>query len=263
MKTLTTKKKIHYLPHYLQNPSHPITVCLIGCGGTGSSLITKLAQIDFSLKAMDRPGLHVTVYDGDEISQANIGRQMFSPVEIGLNKAVALTTRLNRFYGNNWEAVPENFTKKTATEHNIYITCVDTAKARTSIGKLISRKFLTNNGPYIPYYWMDTGNTKDTGQVILGTLREIKQPDESSFDCQTSLPTILDKYPDMALNDKEEIQGPSCSVAESLHKQDLFINATIAQLASSMLWTTLKQGFTIYSGVFTNLSTMNTNPSPL
>ena len=71
-------KKIHFTDRYLLNPRHPVTVFVIGAGGTGSQVITNLARMSMALQALGHPGLHVTVFDPDTVSQANIGRQLFS-----------------------------------------------------------------------------------------------------------------------------------------------------------------------------------------
>ena len=39
-------RKIHYTDNYLLKPYHPVTVFIIGAGGTGSQVITNLARID-------------------------------------------------------------------------------------------------------------------------------------------------------------------------------------------------------------------------
>ena len=80
-------KKIHYTDNYLLSPHHPVSVHIIGAGGTGSQVATNLARMDMALRALGHPGLHVTVFDPDTVSEANIGRQLFSESEIGLNKA--------------------------------------------------------------------------------------------------------------------------------------------------------------------------------
>ena len=102
-------KKIHFTDRYLLNPRHPVTVFVIGAGGTGSQVITNLARMSMALQALGHPGLHVTVFDPDTVSQANIGRQLFSETELGLNKAVSLVTRINRFFGSVLSAAPQCF----------------------------------------------------------------------------------------------------------------------------------------------------------
>ena len=47
------------------DPQHPVTVNLIGAGGTGSQVLTCLARLDVTLRALGHPGLSVTLYDPD------------------------------------------------------------------------------------------------------------------------------------------------------------------------------------------------------
>ena len=97
-------KRVHYIDSYLINPQHPVTVNVIGAGGTGSQVLTCLARLDTALRGLGHPGLFVTVYDSDTVTEANIGRQLFSPSDTGLNKAQCLVTRVNNFFGNGWRA---------------------------------------------------------------------------------------------------------------------------------------------------------------
>lgn len=77
------KKRMHFTDNYLLNPPHPITVNLIGSGGTGSQVLTCLARLDVTLRALRHPGLHVTLYDPDTVSASNIGRQLFGASDLG------------------------------------------------------------------------------------------------------------------------------------------------------------------------------------
>jgi hypothetical protein len=43
----------------------------------------------------------------------------------------------------------------------------------------------------------------------------------------------------MALEAQDDSNEPSCSLAEALEKQDLFINSTLANMAASLLWNLL------------------------
>ena len=102
-------KRVHYIDNYLIDPQHPVTVNLIGAGGTGSQVLTCLARLDVTLRALGHPGLSVTLYDPDIVSGTNIGRQLFSDSDIGLNKAKCLITRVNNFFGNDWKAEPRPY----------------------------------------------------------------------------------------------------------------------------------------------------------
>lgn len=105
--------KTHFTHEYILNPSHRVTVNLVGAGGTGSQVLSALARMDYALYKLGHPGLYVRVYDDDVVTDANIGRQLFRGADIGQNKANVLVTRINTFFGVDWEAVQERYGEKT------------------------------------------------------------------------------------------------------------------------------------------------------
>ncbi|SEI89173.1 PRTRC system ThiF family protein [Myroides marinus] len=109
----TEKEKIHFTDNYLLNPTNPISVNLIGAGGTGSKVLTALMEINESLIALGHAGLQVRLWDDDIITSANLGRQRFFECETGLYKSVALINRINRCIGTNWKAEWIKHTKVT------------------------------------------------------------------------------------------------------------------------------------------------------
>lgn len=249
--------KFHFVDKYILDPTHPVTVALIGCGGTGSQVLSCLARINQTLISLGHAGLHVTVYDDDVVNDANIGRQLFCETEIGLNKAIALVTRFNRFYGTAWNAVDQRIGKQLS---NIMITCVDNVKSRLELSKHLSS--IKENSYYPPnkrpIYWLDFGNTSDSGQVVLGTVGNIKQPESDKIKTVDKLPFITKVFPLREIKEKDA--GPSCSLAEAIDKQDLFINSTLAQLGCNLIWKLFREGKLEYSGLYLNLRTMNVNP---
>lgn len=254
-------KKVHFANPYLSNPQHRISIHLIGAGGTGSQVLEALARMDSALTHLGHPGLDVSVFDADEVSEANIGRQLFSPADIGLNKAVCLVTRINQFFGLDWIAVPEMYIKDTMTA-NITISCVDNVKSRLTIHRNLKTRAKANHEDYeVPLYWLDFGNTQKTGQAILGTIKKCKQPKDTEFETIAVLPTICDMFDLTQVNEQES--GPSCSVAEALRKQDLFINSTLAQMGCALLWKLFREGKMEQHGIFLNLTTMKANPLPV
>lgn len=258
-------KRVHYIDNYLLNPQHPVTVNLIGAGGTGSQVLTCLARLDVTLRALGHPGLFVTLYDPDIVTDANIGRQLFGCSDLGLNKAQCLITRVNNFFGNDWKAVPDIFPTvlKDARRDdmaNITVTCTDNIKSRLDLWNVLKAVPTSNYRDYeTPLYWMDFGNTQSTGQVVLGTIpKKIKQPASELYKTVDSLKVITRfvKYARV----KEADSGPSCSLAEALEKQDLFINSTLAQLGCNILWKMFRNGMLEHHGLFLNLETMKVNP---
>ncbi|MCL2651908.1 MAG: PRTRC system ThiF family protein [Candidatus Azobacteroides sp.] len=250
------KQKMHFTDTYLLNPTHPVTVNLIGCGGTGSQLLTALSRMSHTLIALGHPGLHVTTFDPDHVTQANLGRQLFSVSDEGLNKAVVLTTRINRFFSTGWEAVPDFYKNEPA---NIIITCTDTVKSRMEIAEMLLQEQESNCLPFEKrIYWLDFGNTKNAGQVILGTFGEIPQPRSKKYIPIGKLPCITQCFDLMKIDEKDS--GPSCSLAEAIEQQDLFINSTLANIGSKLLWKLFREGMTNQRGAFLNMDTLKLNP---
>lgn len=252
----TQKNKVHFTASELLNPANPISVCLIGAGGTGSQVLTGLARMSYSLQALGHAGFQVSLWDDDIVTEANLGRQLFAPCELGLSKAAALIVRTNRFFGTGWKAVEKPFTAQTAHRAAIYISCVDTADARFSIAEAL--KPINRNSQYadFPRYWMDFGNAKHTGQVILSTIGNIKQPDSEMYIPVENLPFVTEEFSELLQNSAKD-DTPSCSLAEALEKQDLFINSALAQMGCSLLWQMLRSGILFTRGAFLNISTLS------
>jgi PRTRC genetic system ThiF family protein len=256
-------KKAHFIAPELLNPTNPISVCLIGAGGTGSQVLTGLARMSHSLQQLGHAGFQVSLWDDDIITDANRGRQLFAECEVGLSKATVLITRTNRFFGTAWSAIEKPFTVATATGRNaIYISCVDTAAARFGIAEVLGDLDLSTHRTDTPRYWMDFGNGRDTGQVILSTIGSIKQPASEKFLPVGSLPQVTKEFGELLTQgDTEDL--PSCSLAEALEKQDLFINSLLAQMGCSLLWQLFRKGFTEQRGVFVNLGDFRTIALPI
>lgn len=248
--------RIHYTHNYIINPRHRVSVSLIGAGGTGSQVIGALARIDYALYKLGHPGLYVTVYDDDVVSEANIGRQLFRAVDVGQNKANVLATRINTFYGVDWEAVERRYSND-CNPANITITCVDNIASRMKIGEMLRSR--TGVDDMEALYWLDFGNQLDRGQVVLGTLKTIQQPKKTKGKTAVRSLQCVDEMFDLSqVNDEDS--GPSCSLAEALRKQDLFINSFLAQTGCALLWKLIYDGAIEYQGAFVNLATMNVNP---
>ncbi len=261
MKKQPTLNYKHFLPSQI-TAGNSVPITLVGAGGTGSLILNELARINHALRSLEHAGIDVTVYDPDSVSSANLGRQLFSPVDIGRNKAEVLCTRINRFFGNDWKAIPQRYPDPSPQPYGrnmeILISAVDSAQARIAIAESFK-----GNRPR-PMLWMDAGNTATSGQVILGTVprlyghAEIKHP--AHID---TLPTVLDLYPNIEEADKDAIQGPSCSLADALEKQDLMVNRWVSSLACQLLWTGFRKGYLTNHGGFINLNTLSVRPLPI
>lgn len=258
---------IHITDNYLINPTNPVTINLIGAGGTGSNMVMALAKMNHALIALGHPGLYVCLYDDDKISEANLGRQLFAETELGLFKSAALINRVNRFFGTSWKAIPSKFKANQLDEFpnegkaNLFISCVDNVSARLGIADILCG--VRDAGRYErnkSLYWMDLGNSRQTGQAILSTVAPIEQPLSEKYRTVASLPKVTDEFRLLLEKSDKNDDTPSCSVAEALTKQDLFINPALANLGASLLWQLLREGMLFNRGFFLNLNDFRTQP---
>ena len=249
----------HQLDQYLIDPYHKVGINVIGCGGTGSRMLSELAKLNFALKGLGHPGLHICAWDQDVVEETNVARQMFYKPDIGRPKSYVLIERLNRAYGFHWEAEDKYFTSNFSRAYyarkypnawaNIYISCVDNNRARQDINNFVlnmSRgRYENSNKQIFPYYWMDLGNDLNFGQVVLGTIKKTTKKNQLA-----RVNEVLDITKD---HDPTE---PSCSLAVALGRQDLYINGFVAMFGINMLWKLFKTGTLDYNIVYINLDTM-------
>ena len=270
IKNQEIKIKVHFTDNALINPTNPVTVNLIGAGGTGSQVLTALARMNHALTELNHAGLSVRLWDDDVIAEANLGRQLFAESELGLYKSVALINRANRFFGTNWKAETQKFEKddlgrlQSSMKSEIYISCVDSVKSRFDIAEILNELNI-DKGYYRNQckYWMDFGNSQFTGQVLLSTIGNIKQPNSKKYETVENLPFITEEFGELLKTSETEDDTPSCSLAEALEKQDLFINSTLAQMGSSLLWNLFRNGLTENRGFFLNLKNFQSQPIKL
>jgi PRTRC genetic system ThiF family protein len=231
------------VPEYIQRPNHKVSIAVIGAGGTGSNVMSSLIRINATLEALGKPGIQATLIDGDRVSESNIGRQAFYPSDVGKYKSDVLITRINRSFQLNWGSRSQYVKEETFLPYNIIISCVDNMAARRIIEKNVKHD-QTQNPMHQSFLWMDFGNSKDHGQAIMVNLYNKER--------------ISDFWPTFKSQKDEDDNTPSCSLAEAIEKQDLFINQTLASLGSDLLYKYLTSEIIENRGVFLNLRTLKT-----
>ena len=137
-----TLENIHIVPNYFLNATHEISVVLIGCGGNGSLMLSRLARIDYALRNSNRLGLNLTVYDNDIVEEYNIGRQMFSIGDIGENKAVTICSKINRNFCTTFKAVPEKFLLHSTFSNRNLITSLKSKLKTTEDSTIMKILFI-------------------------------------------------------------------------------------------------------------------------
>jgi PRTRC genetic system ThiF family protein len=215
-------------------------------------MLMGLASLETALRAISPRSLHVTVADDDIVTEANLGRQPFYRCDIGNSKARTLTERINLAHGLDWEAIHGRAPGAIGVEGaDLLITCVDTASARRSLGTAIA------TAERKPAYWMDLGNGARDGQYLLGCPYGLRGKG------RVRLPTVLEHFPELADESLPDDDAPSCSVADALERQSLFVNRVVASHALALLFDLLGRGSIGHAGAFLNLATGQAVPIPL
>ena len=244
-----TTENVHILPDSILH--RPVVVHVIGCGGTGSQLLPRLAQLSKCMVALGHPhGLDVTVWDDDTVSEHNCLRQNFFLPDVGHNKASVMVNRCNMAHGLRWKDQPTRFTHTSMRSGNvdIIIGCVDSKKARAEIDAFVRES-------YQPIYWIDAGNEATTGQVIVG------QYGKRIADEPMRLPLVTELYPEII--EGEDNNAPSCSARESILKQGLATNSMAATWIYAWLAEALRHGQVSWSGIFFSLDSGRVTSIPI
>jgi len=254
--SLSDKTKVHIVNPYISQPLHPVSVLIIGAGGNGSAMLTRLARIHSCLIQLGHPGLFIQIMDNDKVERFNIGRQMYSNSDIGKYKSTVIIERVNRFFGTNFISFPERLNTVQELDdmsHNLIISCVDNNATRKMINDFTKLKISKSDHREVPFYWIDMGNGKNRGQFNMSTMHKSKKnTSNETYNYVANLKSLIDIYGQQA-DDPDE---PSCSMEESLRKQDLFVNDLLTTYVSNFLWKILHKPTIIqYQGMFLNFET--------
>lgn len=243
----------HTLHEVLKRSRSPLRVLVVGAGGNGSKLVVGLKNLHRALLALGHPGLQVGLADGDLVSESNLVRQSFYPSDVGLNKATVVINRINMSCGLSWEALPRYLTANDVyhAQPHMLISCVDSRKARATIQEGVEQY----GGLF---YHADLGNTRDSGQVVLGA--PLGHPNRRKRD---RLRTAYELFPELTDTSLPEDDLPSCSTMEALEKQDLFVNDTLVSATLNLLWRLLRHGELNHHGAFVSLATGSVRPLPV
>lgn len=220
--------------------------------------------IDFKIPVRDKPSIN-DFYTTAEVKE-KYGVKDSWIFHIAKEHNISLVTRINRFFGYAWTAEPQCFPTRNFSEDNtanIIITCTDNIRSRLTLWKFLKKVRKENFSDHsAPIYWMDFGNSQTKGQVIIGTVREkVLQPSSQEYIPMPKMNVITEEVDYAKIKEKES--GPSCSLAEALEKQDLFINSTLAHIGCDLLWRMFKEGKTLYRGAYVNLETLKVTAIPV
>ena len=222
----------------------------IGCGGTGSWLAPAVARTARMLTEMGKRA-GVVYCDPDAVELKNVFRQNFCQAEVGNNKAAALALRYGTAWGVEVSSVGIKLSKESQSDWNrrlrglddinlhecviVVIGCVDGWQGRRAIEKLVSSCAWGPAG----VYWLDCGNEKNSGQVLLGGGNGTSKADPFELPGFCSrLPLPSEQAPDL-LEETEISAEPgealSCAEMALMNAQGLAINQRMAAEAADYL----------------------------
>ncbi len=248
---------------------------LVGAGGTGSFMAMNLARLAFELKGLGKAA-SITIVDPDRVEADNIPRSNFCFAEIGLNKAETLAGRVSRAWGIEVGFVKEGFrpallqtknddwTVSSSTSQNltILIGCVDNHPARREMHealKLYNEQRTSGSSPR--FWWIDGGNGRDTGQVLIGNRFDEKAICDSAHKSPilSLLPAPSLQHPELLKAENTKLTEKqnqatdnrmTCSERIRLGEQSLNINQRVAveisEILSELLLTKTLKRFAAY-----------------
>lgn len=232
-----------------------VRIHLVGVGGNGAQMAACLARLDIAMKALGHPhGLHVAAFDADRVSEANVGRQLYSSVDIGRHKAIVTIHRLNQFYGLDWTAHPTRYEAfqsgcYSPPSADLLVSCVDSRAARRTLHEAVF------DGGERYRYWLDLGNTEASAQVVLG-----QGPRRAQGEDSPRLPCVTELFPELLHAGVPDDNQPSCSVRVSLASQGLFINDVAVRFAAQLLYELFSRGRLCQHAVVVNLDSKRAGP---
>lgn len=249
---------------------------LVGAGGTGSFMAMNLARLAFELKQHGKTPT-IVIVDPDRVETGNIPRSNFCFAEIGLNKAETLAGRVSRAWGIEVGFVKEGFTpallqsvrddwsvqSSSSNKLTFLVGCVDNHPARLQMHEAIKfhseQRYVSDRSPRV--WWIDGGNGRDTGQVLIGNRLDAKAICESarkspilSLLPAPSLqhPELLQRESAKSIERQNQTTGERTTCAERIRlgEQSLNVNQRVAvemsEILSELLLTQTLKRFATY-----------------
>lgn len=226
---------------------------LVGAGGTGSFMAMNLARLAFELKVSGKR-TNITIVDPDRVEESNIPRSNFCFAEIGKHKAQTLAHRIAKAWGIEVGFVKEGFTPalldtksddwsakySDSNKLKILVGCVDNHLARIEMHeavKVYNEKSYNTSTPRL--WWIDGGNGRDSGQVLIGNRLNEKEICDSAQKSPilSFLPAPSLQHPELLQPENQKLNTQhtsrekekiTCAERIRLKEQSLNINQRVA-----------------------------------
>jgi PRTRC genetic system ThiF family protein len=218
-----------------------VQIVVAGCGGIGAYVVQHVGRL-MRVLYDDQKGVNLTLVDPDIVKEQNLGRQLFCDAELGESKAVALARRYGQAWGLQTMVYVSEYSESVlmGADLTVLVGCVDNPAGRAALSdtlKLNTEEPGPNNLPKV--WWLDCGNVKDTGRVLLGSASTYEQLRGSFKDKRMciNLPSPAMQYPSLLIPERGTAgeREMSCAERAAANLQSLNINAAIAVQASDFL----------------------------
>jgi len=232
---------------------------VVGAGGTGSFFVPALARLIFELKQQQNKSAEMLIVDPDVVENGNIPRSNFCFAEVGRYKAQTLAERVSTAWGIKTSFAcekfdPEKHLKSLNSDYRnltIIVGCVDNYIARREMHRALDE--FRGYGDQSRLWWIDGGNGKTSGQVLLGSTTKPLKPEQyfTGTSICRALPAPSLQHPDL-LEPEPIVRSHEVSCPERIRlgEQGLNVNQRVAveisEMLSSMLLTRSLKRYAVY-----------------
>jgi PRTRC genetic system ThiF family protein len=210
------------------------TVTVVGVGGTGAQVARILGRIVYDMQRSRKHTPQIVLIDPDCVEEKNVGRQLFSPSMIGMNKAAAVGKMLNLALGLDVRWIPDTVDPVKHFDRygsNLVISCVDNHEARKAIHQISG-------------VLLGAGNAADSGQICIGNCAD---PDlmRRHLDGRDGRYAYLPKegllFPELLQPEAQTLPEPtpddaSCATLMQAGEQGLLVNDWVANIVGGYVY---------------------------
>lgn len=211
--------------------NRPVTIVIIGAGGTGGYVIPHLYRIAFT---SGRP-CRVIIADGDIVERKNLIRQNFAECDIGENKAEVMAERYSEVFGIETEYIPDFIEDEEQLCElldvrgrwnepkpiGILIGAVDNNRSRVMCHNVFQK--------LDDIIYIDAGNGEYTGQVVCGVKQSGQVMSKPAARVYPEILTDVEKFPSELSCAERSVSTPQSIAA------NLFASTAVAAMLYYLL----------------------------
>lgn len=225
-----------------------LRIIQVGAGGTGSFAALIIARLMYELKESGK-SVEFLIVDPDIVEAGNIPRSNFCAAEIGSFKAQTIAKRITLAWGLECSYANDTFDaemhlKQSSGDYRsltVIVGCIDNHLARREIHRAVETLQGYRSDDAANIWWIDGGNGKSSGQVLIGSNTKRQKPEEffvGSSICR-SLPAPSLVHPDLLDAENKvrsaDLERLPCPDRIRLGEQSLNVNHRVAVEIGEML----------------------------